>query len=108
MAIPTPVNGQITDAVTQSNVSVLASAPSVAMGSIYQSAAHSTGLMFQNSVMQQAQTAIAAQAAANQGVMQIYSANTMAAAAATSKVANSDTATEILTMLVVLKALGTL
>lgn len=108
MAIPTPVNGQITDAVAQSNVNVLAAAPSVAMGSIYQSAAHSTGLLFQNAVMQQAQTAIAAQAAANQGVIQIYSANTMAAAAAANKVANSDTATEILTMLVVLKALGTL
>jgi len=108
MAIPTPVNGQITDAVTQSNVNVLAAAPAMAMGSIYQSAAHSTGLMYQNAVMQQAQTAIAAQAAANQGVIQIYSANTMAGAAATNKVANSDTATDILTLLVVLKALGSL
>jgi hypothetical protein len=108
MAIPTLVNGQITDAVTQSNVSVLSAAPSMAMGSIYQSAAHSTGLMYQNAVMQQQQTAIAAQAAANQGVIQIYSANTMAGAAATSKVAQSDTTTDILTLLIVLKALGSL
>lgn len=106
MAYPTLVNSQITDAVTQSNVSVLAGAPAMAMGSIYQSAAHSTGLMYQNAVLAQQQGAIAAQAAANQGVIQIYSANSMAAAAATAKVANSDNSSELMTMLVVLAALG--
>ena len=35
MAIPTPVNGQITDAVTQANVQVLADAPAMAIGSIW-------------------------------------------------------------------------
>ena len=39
MALPTPVNGQITDAVTQSNVKVVAEAPAMAMGAIYQSLA---------------------------------------------------------------------
>ena len=34
MAIPTPVNGQITDAVTQANVKVLGDAPAMAMGAI--------------------------------------------------------------------------
>ena len=43
MALPTPVNGQITDAVTQSNVKVLGDGPALAMGAIYQSLAHSTG-----------------------------------------------------------------
>lgn len=105
MAIPTLVNGQITDSVTQSNLSVLGVAPAMAMGAMYQSAAHSTGLMFQNSVMAQAQTAIAAQAAANMGVMQIYSVNSLAAAAATNKVAQSDTASSMLTLLVILAAL---
>jgi len=108
MAIPTPVNGQITDSITQSNVATLAAAPTMAMGSIYQSAAHSTSILYQNAVMQQQQNAICAQAAANQGVIQIYSASSMAGASAASKVAKSDTATEILTMLVVLKALGSL
>lgn len=105
MAIPTLVNGQITDAVTQSNLSVLGVAPAMAMGSMYQSVAHSTGLMFQNTVQAQQQTAIAAQAAANMGVMQIYSLNTMAGAVATGRIAQSDTATSMLTLLVVLAAL---
>ncbi|MFB9156471.1 RebB family R body protein, partial [Chromobacterium violaceum] len=41
MAFPTSVNNQITDAVTQANVKVLAESPAMAMGSIYQSLAHS-------------------------------------------------------------------
>lgn len=105
MAIPTDVNGQITDSVTQSNVSVLGAAPAMAMGSMYQSSAHATGLMFQNSVQAQQQTAIAAQAAANLGVIQIYSVNSMAAATAAAKVGQSDTTSSLLTLLVVLKAL---
>lgn len=105
MAIPTLVNGQITDSVTQSNISVLGSAPAMAMGSMYQTAAHATGLMFQNSVQAQQQTAIAAQAAANLGVMQIYSVNSMAGAAATNKVAQSDLESSIMTALVILAAL---
>ncbi len=105
MAIPTLVNGQITDSVTQSNLSVLGVAPAMAMGSMYQSSAHATGLMYQNTVQAQQQTAIAAQAAVNQGVMQIFSANTMAAAAATNKVAQSDTVSTMLTLIVALAAL---
>jgi len=34
------VNSQITDAVTQTNVKVVAEAPAMAMGSIYQTMAH--------------------------------------------------------------------
>ncbi len=34
-AIPTPVNGQITDAVTQANTKVLGDAPAEAMGNVY-------------------------------------------------------------------------
>ncbi len=105
MAIPTLVNGQITDSVTQSSLAVLGVAPAMAMGSIYQSAAHSTGLMFQNTVQAQQQSAIAAQAAANMGVMQIYSLNSLAAATATSRLAQSDTSTSMLTLLVVLAVL---
>ena len=39
MAIPTAVNGQITDSITQTNVEVLADAPAVAMGNFYQTTA---------------------------------------------------------------------
>lgn len=53
MAYPTPVNGQITDAVTQSNISVLAQAPAMAMGALYQATAQSLAIAAQNAVTQQ-------------------------------------------------------
>jgi Killing trait len=65
MAIPTPVNGQITDSVTQANVKVVADAPAMAMGAIYQSLAHSTGILYENAASAQQQLAIAAQAPPN-------------------------------------------
>jgi killing trait domain-containing protein len=104
MALPTPVNGQITDAVTQSNVKVVAEAPAMAMGAIYQSLAHSTGILFENATSSQQQLAIAAQAATNQGVIQIYSVDTMAGAVATSKIAQSDTPDVMLSLLAALRA----
>ena len=104
MAIPTPVNGQITDAVTQTSESDLGSAPANAMGSIYQSAAHSTSILFQNAVQAQQQSSICSQAATNQGVMQLYSVNTMAGAMATNKVSNSDNSNTLLTLLIILAA----
>jgi Killing trait len=53
MADNTPVNSQITDAVTQSNVNVVAEAPAQALASLYQLASHSAGLSLQNSVHSQ-------------------------------------------------------
>ena len=73
MAFPTAVNDQITDALTQSNVKVIGEAPAFAMGTIYQSIAHSTRILFENAVAAQQRQNILQQAAANQGVMQIYS-----------------------------------
>ena len=104
MAFPTAVNSQITDAVTQTNVKVLAEAPAMAMGSIYQSMAHSTGILFQNAVSAQQQQNILAQAAANQGVMQIYSMDTMADAAATEKVSQAGVADNLTSLLTVLQS----
>lgn len=72
MAEPTAVNSQITDAVTQANLKVLGEAPAMAMGSIYQTMAHSLGVMFENAVSSQQQLNIAAQAATNQGVILMY------------------------------------
>lgn len=46
MAMPTEVNGQITDAVTQANVSVLAQTPAMAMGTIYQAQANAMAVLF--------------------------------------------------------------
>jgi hypothetical protein len=76
------VSGRITDAVTQANVKVVAEAPAIAMGTIYQSLAHSTGLMFTNAVTAQQNHQTLSQAAAAQGVIQLYSVDTIADAAA--------------------------
>lgn len=66
MAYPTAVNNQITDAVTQSNVQVLAEAPTMAMGALYQASAHSTGILFENAVShQQASNALSLAIVAN-------------------------------------------
>ncbi|KIA81709.1 RebB family R body protein [Chromobacterium amazonense] len=73
MAFPTAVNDQITDAVTQANVKVVGDAPATAIGNLYQSLAHSAGILYENAVSSQQQLAIADQAATNQGVIQIYS-----------------------------------
>lgn len=104
MAFPTAVNDQITDAVTQSNVKVIGEAPAFAMGSIYQAMAHSTGILFENAVAAQQQQNTLAQAAANQGVMQIYSLDTAAAAGATEKVAQTGVADNLTSLLTVLNA----
>lgn len=53
MAADTPVNAQVTDAVTQTNVKVLGEAPAQSMALVYQSMAHSISLAMQNA--QQAQ-----------------------------------------------------
>ncbi|EDX79243.1 MAG: RebB family R body protein [Alphaproteobacteria bacterium] len=104
MALPTPVNGMITDAVTQANVKVLGDAPAMAMGAIYQSLAHSTGILYENAASSQQQLAIAGQAATNQGVIQIYSVDTMAGAVAASKISQSDTPDNLLSLLTALRA----
>ena len=83
------VNGQITDAVTQTNVKVVAEAPAIALGNVYQSAAHSTGLMFENAVNAQSQQNILAQTSTTQGVMQIYSFDTIADAISISTMLNA-------------------
>ncbi len=106
MAIPTPVNGQITDSVTQANVKVLGDAPAIALGAIYQALAYSTGVLYENAVSAQQQLGICAQAATNQGVIQIYSVDTMADAVATSKIAKSDVPDNMLALLSALKAVG--
>jgi hypothetical protein len=107
MADNTPVNGQITDSVTQANVKVVGDAPAMAMGAIYQSLAHSTGILYENAVSQQQQIGVCAQAATNQGVIQIYSIDSMSAGVATSKIGQSDVPQTMLSLLTSLKATST-
>ncbi|MCC8475587.1 RebB family R body protein [Xanthomonas arboricola] len=107
MAFPTSVNDQITDAVTQSNVKVIGEAPAMAMSTIYQSMAHSSGILFQNAVSVQQQQNTLSQAASNQGVMQIYSLDTTASAADVAKVAQAGVADNLTSLLTVLNAFNT-
>jgi hypothetical protein len=104
MAFPTPVNSQITDAITQTSVGALANAPAMAMGLIYQSMAHSTSILFQNTVQAQQHAAIASQAATNMGVVHLYSAGTMSGASAAGKMARRDTSDLLIALLVALVA----
>jgi hypothetical protein len=75
MAEPTPLNGQITDAVTQSNVIVLGSAPATALGGLFQVSAHAMGLMMENAVLNQQQMAILGQAVTASAVAAVTKAN---------------------------------
>src|SRR5437879_9147065 len=78
----------------------------MAMGAIYQSLAHSTGILYENAASAQQQLAFAAQTATNQGVIQIYSVDTMAGAVSAAKLAQSDVPDNMLSVLSALKATG--
>jgi hypothetical protein len=86
----TTVNEQITDAVTQSNVKVVGEAPAILLGHVYQTAAHSTGIMFENAVNNQNQQNILGQAATTQGILQIYSVDTIADAISIAKMLDEE------------------
>jgi Killing trait len=74
------------------------------MGQVYQSMSHATGILFENASTTQQQQNTLTQAAANQGVMQIYSLDTTAAAGATEKVAQAGVADNLTSLLTVLKS----
>ena len=57
------VNGQITDAITQTNVKVLGEAPAMAMGSLYQTIGNSVAMAAANAVYAQQQANVTYQAA---------------------------------------------
>jgi killing trait domain-containing protein len=81
--------------ITHVDVKQLGEAPAEALGSIYQTMAHSTGILFENAVSAQQQQNTLTQAAANQGVMQIYGADTTAGAGADEKVEQTGVADEL-------------
>ncbi|MFP3593601.1 RebB family R body protein [Chryseobacterium sp. SIMBA_038] len=81
-AFPAPVNDQIENHLDE--------APAIALGNVYQQAAHSTGIMFENAVNNQNQQNILGQAATTQGIMQIYSLDTAADAVSVEKMLNEN------------------
>ncbi|GAB2880862.1 hypothetical protein GCM10027093_15090 [Paraburkholderia jirisanensis] len=80
------VNPAITDAVTQTNVKVVAEAPAMAMGTLYQAQSHSLGILFENAVQQQSQAAVQLQTSTNVGTMQLYTLGPESAGAAATSI----------------------
>lgn len=89
MAYPTSVNNQITDSVTQANVEVLASSPSVAMGNLFQATAQALSNAAHNATTSQQQTNVMAQAATTMGVAVLYSLDTASAGKAIKSILGS-------------------
>ncbi len=90
MANPTFVNGQITDAVAQTNVTVLGNASTNAMATIYQVMAHSVGLSMQNAVAHQQRMNTLSSGVTTQGVNLLYGQPTATNARGTNVVLSSN------------------
>jgi Killing trait len=96
MAFSTTVNDQITDAVTQANVKVLADAPAQAMATIYQVMAQTVGLSMQNSVANQQNMNTIDTSVTTQGVNLIYSMPVAAGARGTNEIFSGNALAETL------------
>lgn len=83
------INTQITDAVTQVNLKVVADSPAMAMGSLYQATAQALSNAAHNAAAAQQATAMASQAAVTQGVATLLSIDTAASGIATQKILSS-------------------
>jgi hypothetical protein len=75
MAFPTSVNDQITDSVTQTNVSVLGSVQATAEGFLQQATAQSMANMAHNAAFAQQQANILTQALTAIGVKPVHEPN---------------------------------
>jgi hypothetical protein len=106
MALETALNSQITDAVTQANVKVLADSPALSLSNLYQMVSQSLGLSVQNAVMSQQQSNIIHQASTTQGVNLIYAVDTAAVGDASAKISRADVPSSLVDMLGMLKALS--
>ena len=75
MAQPETVNGAVIDAVTTSNTEVVAEAPAMALGSMYQTIGNSVAMAAANAVYAQQQGYVTYQASNTLGVTKLYSQN---------------------------------
>ena len=73
MAFPSAVNHQITGAVAQADLEVLASSPAVAMANLYQATAQALAQSAQNAADAQQRLNTVAQAVTATGVATLYS-----------------------------------
>ena len=83
MAFPTAVNDQITDSVSQSNVTVIGDAPGMALAMLYQATAQALANAAHNATNAQQQGYVTAQAATTMGVSTLYSIDVAATGVAT-------------------------
>ena len=72
MANSANVNGAIIDAITITNTKVLAEAPAMAMGSLYQTIGNSVAMAASNAVYAQQQAFVTCQAANTVGITKLY------------------------------------
>jgi hypothetical protein len=96
MAEITAVNSQITDAVTQANVKVLADAPAQALGTVYQVMAQTVGLSMQNAVANQQNMNTIDTGVTTQGVNLLYSMPVAAEARGTNEIFSGNALAEML------------
>ena len=96
MANDTPVNSQITDAVTQSNLTVLGTAPAQSMATVYQMLAQSVGVSMQNAVANQQNMNTIDSAIVSQGISLLFNLDAAADASSVSNIINENSNAEIL------------
>lgn len=77
MATPTSVNNQIIDTVTDSNVTVVASAPAAAAASSFQALSHSLSLAMENAAYNQQQVNVINMATTSSCVAHMLGKNTV-------------------------------
>ena len=74
-AQPTVVNGAVIDAVTTTNTKVLAEAPAMAMGALYQTIGNSVAMAAANAVYAQQQANVTYQSACTLGITKLFAQN---------------------------------
>lgn len=84
--MPTIVNPQITDAVTQTNVKILGDAPAMAMGLLYQATAQALANAAHNATVMQQHANTILQATTTQGVALLYGIDTGGTAAGIARI----------------------
>lgn len=78
--MPDYVSRQVTDAVTQTNVKILAEAPAMAMGMLYQATAQALALAAHNATAAQHNANMILQATTTQGVALLFGLTTSSTA----------------------------
>jgi len=99
MAEPTPMNAMITDAITQTNVSLIGDAPSIAMANAYQVLAQVVGAGMQNAVSNQQGANSIDLAVTTQGTNVLYAMSMAADAKSTSEMLGGNPVAESLVAL---------